>query len=56
MTLGRRLMDQGHLEILVDLLFSFCQVQNTKHLEMDSFFTPHIVLGDGKSQDLLSKI
>jgi hypothetical protein len=56
MTPGWRLMDQEHLEALVVFFFLFCQVQNTKHLEMSSFFTPHIVLGIGKSQDLLSKI
>ena len=36
--------------------FSFCQVQNNKLLKMDYFFTWHIVLGVGKSQDLPSKI
>jgi hypothetical protein len=56
MTPGRRLTDQEHLEALVGLLFLFCQVQNIKHLERGSFFTPHIILGVGKSQDLLSKI
>jgi hypothetical protein len=56
MTPCRRLIDQEHLEALVGLLFSFCQVQNTKHLERGSFFTLHIILEVGKSQDLLSKI
>jgi hypothetical protein len=56
MTPGRQLTDKEHLEALVGLLFSFCRVQNTKHLERGSFFNKHIILGVGKSQDLLSKI
>jgi hypothetical protein len=48
MTPDRRLMDQEHLEALVGLLFSFCQVQNTKHLERGSFFTPCWVKSSGQ--------
>jgi hypothetical protein len=37
------------------LLFWFCQVNNSKLLKEDYFFTWHIVLGVGKSQDLPSR-
>jgi hypothetical protein len=36
--------------------FLFWQVKNAKHLEMCSFFTPHIILGVAKSQDLPNRI
>jgi hypothetical protein len=36
--------------------FLFWQVKNAKHLEMCSFFTPYIVLGVDKSQDLSSRV
>ena len=36
--------------------FLFYQVKNAKLLKIDCFFTWHIILGVGKSQDLPSKI
>jgi hypothetical protein len=42
---------------VMDLLFLlFWQVKNAKHMEMCSFFTPYIVLGVVKSQDLPSRV
>jgi hypothetical protein len=40
---------------LVGLLFSFCQIQNSKLLEMSYFFISYIILEVGKSQDLQVK-
>ena len=40
----------------VNGFFLFYQVKNAKLLEMDYFFTWHIILGVDKSQDLSSKI
>ena len=40
----------------VNGFFLFYQVKNAKLLEMDCFFTWHIILGVDKSQDLSSKI